>query len=154
MSSQSDWYLNTPLPALLRAARRTCGSALRAALAEAGFDDIPRNGIYVIGAIARNSAPLSQIISALGVSKQSAGQVVDTLVLRGYLDRRADEEDRRRLTVTLTKRGAAAAAISRTVVNQIEDELINRIGSKAVTQTRKTLAALVLIGHDELESTD
>ena len=97
-------------PALLRAARRTYGSAVRAALAEAGCDDMPRNGSYVVGAIDRTGAPLSQIITELGVSKQAAGQLVDTLVARGYLDRSPDPDDRRRLTITLTERGHAAAA--------------------------------------------
>ena len=95
-------------PALLRRARSTYGGAIRDALAEAGFDDIPKNGIYVIGAISRMGAPMATIIRQLGVSKQAAGQLVDALVLRGYLERAVDDEDRRRLTVALTERGRAA----------------------------------------------
>ena len=49
----------------------------------------------------------------LGVSKQAAGQLVDTLVLRGYLERSVDPEDRRRLTLTLTERGMAAHLATR-----------------------------------------
>ena len=104
-----EWFDDIAFPALLRAARRTYGSAVRAALAEAGCDDMPRNGSYVVGAIDRTGAPLSQIITGLGVSKQAAGQLVDTLVARGYLDRAPDPDDRRRLTITLTERGHAAA---------------------------------------------
>jgi hypothetical protein len=51
-----------PLPVLLRAARRAYGSAIRADLDEAGCDDVPRNGIFVIAAIARTEAALSEII--------------------------------------------------------------------------------------------
>ncbi|NWO68016.1 hypothetical protein GY966_24405, partial [Escherichia coli] len=41
--------IQIPLPALLRHARHTYGAAMRAALAEGGYDDIPGNGLYVIG---------------------------------------------------------------------------------------------------------
>src|SRR5271156_6220500 len=101
------------MPVLLRHARTTYGAAMRRALAEAGFDDIPGNGLYLIGGLAleREDIPLGQLIRELRVSKQAAGQLVDTLVTRGYLDRAADKEDRRKLTVTLTERGREAAAI-------------------------------------------
>lgn len=131
------------LPALLRAARRTYGTAIRETLAGAGLDDIPRNGLFVIGAIARAGAPLSEIIEQLGVSKQGAGQVVDTLVVRGYLDREVDSDDRRRLRVALTERGHAAAALIREAVDRVDSELAARVGDENVARTRATLASLV-----------
>lgn len=136
------------LPALLRAARRTYGAAVQAALADGGCDDVPRNGSYVIGGIARTGAPLSQIIGGLGVSKQAAGQLVDTLVIRGYLDRSVDPEDRRRLTVTLTERGHAAAKMVRSAVERVDAELIARVGPEHVAHTRATLVALIGGDHD------
>jgi DNA-binding MarR family transcriptional regulator len=140
-------FADVTFPALLRAARATYGSAVRAALALAGCDDMPRNGPYVIGAIVRTGAPLSQIIKGLGVSKQAAGQLVDTLVLRGYLDRVVDPEDRRRLTVTLTERGRAAAAVSRSAVERIDGELARRVAPEYIAHTRATLAAIANLGH-------
>jgi DNA-binding MarR family transcriptional regulator len=131
------------LPALLRVARRAYGVAIRDALADAGYDDVPRNGIFVIGAIARSEAPLSEIIDQLGVSKQAAGQLVDTLVLRGYLDRAIDPEDRRRLVVTLTERGSAAAAVIREAIDEVDRTLVARVGDDYVAHTRTTLAALI-----------
>src|ERR1700743_1819073 len=95
--------------ALLRGARFAYGDALRVSLIEARLADIPKSGIFVSGAISRTGAPLAEIIDSLGVSKQSAGQLVDTLALRGYIERTTDPDDRRRLTVKLTARGRAAA---------------------------------------------
>jgi DNA-binding MarR family transcriptional regulator len=135
------------IPALLRAARTTYGAAIRAAQAEVGCDDVPRNGAYVIGAIARGGSPLSDIIKALGVSKQAAGQLVDTLVARGYLDRSPDPEDRRRLTVTLTERGYAAAAAGRSAVEQIDARLTERVGADSVMHLRVALLALIEVGE-------
>jgi DNA-binding MarR family transcriptional regulator len=135
------------LPALLRAARTAYGSAIREALNEAGLDGIPKNGIFVIGAISRTGAPLADIIAELGVSKQSAGQLVDALVENGYLERTADESDRRRVTVSLSKRGRAAAQLSREAVERVDAALIKRVGREAVTHTRTTLLALIALSR-------
>ncbi len=148
MPGEQDWFADVSFPALLRAARRTYGSVVIEALAEAGCDDMPRNGSYVIGAIARSGAPLSQIISALGVSKQAAGQLVDTLVTRGYLARAADPGDRRRLTITLTGRGLAAAEVIRNAVERVDASVLRLVGPEYVAHTRATLAALIEAGHD------
>jgi DNA-binding MarR family transcriptional regulator len=133
------------MPALLRHARATYGIAMRRALNEAGFDDVPKNGLYVIGGLAMGAGgvPLGQLVRELGVSKQAAGQLVDTLVLRGYLARTVDGEDRRKLTVTLTERGRAAATTQAAVREKIDAELIARVGQENVKRTRRTLAALI-----------
>ena len=95
MLESKPWYEEIVVPALLRHARMTYGRAMRQALAAAGYDDIPRNGLYVIGGLALggSTVPLSVLIKELGVSKQGAGQLVDTLVLRGYLERVEDAEE-------------------------------------------------------------
>jgi DNA-binding MarR family transcriptional regulator len=149
MSEIRSWH-DASFPALLRAARRTYGLAIREALTRAGYDDVPRNGIYTIGAIDRTGAPLSQIIQTLGVSKQAGGQLVDTLVLRGYLDRSVDTTDRRRLTVRLTERGSSAAAACRSAIERLDAQLARRVGHEFVAHTRTTLA--VLAEATEMES--
>jgi DNA-binding MarR family transcriptional regulator len=113
-----------------------------------GCDDVPRNGAYVIGAVARGGSPLSEIITALGVSKQAAGQLVDTLVARGYLDRSPDPEDRRRLTVELTERGRVAFAAGRAAVEEVDEQLTERIGADYVAHARVALGALIDVGLD------
>ena len=90
------WYDEIAFPALLRAARTTYGDAIRAALVEIGCADVPRNGAFVLGAVARHGAPMGDVVRGLGVSKQAGSQVVDTLVVRGYLERTPDPDDRRR----------------------------------------------------------
>lgn len=127
----------------MRAARIVYGSAIHEALAKIGCDDVPRNGSYVLSAIARAGAPFSKIIEALGVSKQAAGQLVDTLVLRGYLGRAEDPDDRRRIMVTLTERGRAAAQACRSAVKRIDAELAKTVGPDYIVHTRTTLAALI-----------
>jgi DNA-binding MarR family transcriptional regulator len=149
MTDPNPWYLEIALPALLRHARVTYGKSVRQALAAAGYDDMPRNGMYVIGGLGLGAGdvPLSQLIEELGVSKQAAGQLIDTLVERGYLARRTDGEDRRKLTITLTDRGKAAADVQRAAREKIDSALLERVGKENLTRTRKTLAALCGMGR-------
>lgn len=133
-----------PLPALLRHARAAYGSAMRGALEDAGYNDIPKNGLYVIGGLALGAGdiPLAVLIRDLRISKQAAGQLVDALVSRGYLNRTVDEQDRRRLVVTLTERGRAAAATQSAARERVDAALRAKVGQQCVEQTRVTLAAL------------
>jgi DNA-binding MarR family transcriptional regulator len=137
------------LPVLLRHARYTYRDAIHRALAAAGCDDMPPNGTYIVGGIARTGFPLAELVPQLGVSKQAASQLVDTLVLRGYLERSVDPDDRRRMTVSLSPRGELAAATSRGVVERIEEELLEQVGPDAVAKTCETLIALMKIGARE-----
>jgi len=143
------WFEEVPLPALLRHARTIYGEAMRHALEEAGYEDVPRNGLYVIGGLAlgAGATPLGQLIQDLRISKQAAGQLVDALVVRGYLARSVDEDDRRKLTVTLTVRGQAAAAAQRAAREKVDAALIASVGQDDVDRTRRTLAALIKLGH-------
>ena len=148
MNEQPSDNLEIVMPALLRHARMTYGLAMRRALDEAGYDDIPRNGLYIIGgmSLGAEGLPLGQLVKELGVSKQAAGQLVDVLVLRGYIERTVDAEDRRKLTVTLTERGRAAAATQAAAREKIDAELLARVGPEDVSRTRRTLAALIDMG--------
>jgi DNA-binding MarR family transcriptional regulator len=149
MTGDERWYDEVSIPALLRGARSRYGSQVRRGLEAAGYDDVPANGSFVIGAIARSGAPLSEIITHLGGSKQTAGQLVDTLVSRGYLERTVDTADRRRLTVTLTDRGHAAAAAVRAAVDRVDADLRVRVGPEALAHFRATLGALIEAQHDD-----
>lgn len=150
MTKAGCWFEDVVLPALLRHARVTYGTAMRRALADAGYDDLPRNGLYVIGGLALGAgdAPLGALIKELRISKQAAGQLVDTLVSRGYLQRTIDEHDRRRLTVTLTERGRDAAKTQAIAREAIDAELTTRVGESGVKAARRALAALIDIGRE------
>ena len=141
------------LPVLLRAARHAYVSAVRQALDDAGCDDVPSNGSYVIGSMANRGVPLSEIVRELRVSKQATGQLVDTLVARGYLDRSVDAEDRRRLNISLTERGRAAAAVVRSAIEGVDVALERRVGQEFIEHARVVLAALVGLYDPLVEET-
>ncbi len=130
------------IPVLLRAARGAYATAIMARLSEAGFDDIPRNAPYVLGGMAGRGASVADLIRELSVSKQAASQLIDTLVLRGYLSREVNADDRRRLTISLTDRGLAAASAVRAGVADVDSQLAELCGPRQIAGLRAGLEAL------------
>jgi DNA-binding MarR family transcriptional regulator len=139
------------IPALLRFARGSYGLSIRSALVDAGFDDIPPNGAYVLGGMANDGGSAADLIRTLGVSKQAASQLIDTLVVRGYLERSIDLDDRRRMTIDLTDRGRAAAAAIRTGVTSVDAELATKLDPANLAGLRAGLIALIEI-RERLEA--
>jgi len=76
------------LATLLRAARRVFATDIREALARAGHEDIPANGLFVIGAIARGGVPMGVCGNSRGRTDLYGQQLVS-----GYRGRRAQESD-------------------------------------------------------------
>ncbi len=134
------------IPGLLRAARKAYGNAVRDAFAAAGFDDIPRNGAYVLARTHDNPSPLSALTRELGISKQAVSQLIDTMVMRGYLERREDSEDRRRMLITLTRRGETAARASWEAATAVDTELASRLNPAGVQALRDGLKVLAEMG--------
>lgn len=137
------------LAGLLRAARRTTANAIRTALEEAGYGDLPVNGPYVMTAVSVGGIPLAEIIERLGLSKQASGHLVDVLVSRGYLVRETDPSDRRRLVVWPTARGRAAAVVVAKAAAGVESRLVAAVGKADLETTRRVLSSLALL-NDEL----
>jgi DNA-binding MarR family transcriptional regulator len=153
MADVSDGALSAPageeidqtLPALLRTAHHAYGEAVRACLAGTEFDDLPRNGPYVIRAMANGNGSPSSFGRDLGISKQAVSQLIDTLVIRGYIARRIHTLDRRRITLQLTDRGIAAAKPMREGIGMVDEELSKMLTSEQLDGLRTGLLALCQI---------
>jgi DNA-binding MarR family transcriptional regulator len=140
------WYEDVPVPQLMREARDVYRHAVARALAGAGCDDVPRNGPFVLADLDHSTAdPMfssqADVVASLGLSKQAASQLIDTLVLREYLERRNDPVDRRRMEVRLTERGRTAAIAIRTATDAVEAELAQLISADELHGLRAGLAA-------------
>jgi len=139
-----------PIPALLRAARGSYAHAVRERLAVAGFDDLPKNGPYVLGGMVNHAGSAGDLVLQLGVSKQAASQLIDVLVVRGYLERGVDPEDRRRVTIEVTDRGRVAAGAVAAGVQAVDMELGGMISPTELAGLRAGLVALCDI-RDRME---
>jgi predicted enzyme related to lactoylglutathione lyase/DNA-binding MarR family transcriptional regulator len=142
-------YDDLVLPVLLAEARRAFATAIRADLSAAGFDDMPAAGARVIGRIARGGTSVSEVAMAYGVTKQAGSQLVDALVLRGYVERVPDPVDRRRMNVALTARGEEAAIVLRGAVERVEAALLEVIDGQTLVTMRAGLGVLAAIGFGE-----
>jgi DNA-binding MarR family transcriptional regulator len=140
------WYEDVPLPQLLRETRDAYREVIGRALAAAGCDDLPRNAVLVLTGLDHTApepafSPQGSVVASLGLSKQAASQLIDTLVLREYLERRIDPDDRRRMGVRLTGRGRTAAIAIHTAIDAIEAELAHLITADELHGLRAGLAA-------------
>jgi DNA-binding MarR family transcriptional regulator len=146
MSTDPGLPSDAVLPVLLRPGRGVYGLFIRDALTAAGFTDMPPNGGYVLGLIdggGTRGVPLRDVISDLGVSKQTTSELVDTLVVRGYVERTEDPADRRRVYLTLTERGRAASDTVLAAAQDVDARLVAIVGAERVEHTKETLVALL-----------
>lgn len=141
------------IPALLRHARGAFSLSIRDELLDGDFEDLPLNGPYFLGGMANQQGAASQLIRELGVSKQAASQLIDTLVLRGYLIREVDPSDRRRMTLELTERGRAAASAVRRGVETVDSLLAERLTTDEIAGLRRGLVELISIKEEFEEAT-
>jgi DNA-binding MarR family transcriptional regulator len=140
------WYEDVPLPQLRLEARDVYRHAVARALAGAGCDDVPRNGPFVLADLDQATSDpkfssQADVVASLGLSKQAASQLIDTLVLREYLERRNDPVDRRRMEVRLTGRGRTAAIAIRAAIDAVEAGLAQLISADELHGLRAGLAA-------------
>jgi DNA-binding MarR family transcriptional regulator len=130
------------IPVLLRGTRGSYAHTIAEFLAEAGCDDLPQNGPFILGGMANHHAPAVDMIRGLGVTRQAASQLIDTLVVRGYLTREVNPADRRRLNIELTDRGRAAAQAVAEAIEQVDAELAAMITPAELAGLRAGLIAL------------
>ncbi len=143
-------YRELVMPVLLRVARFAYAREIRARLADAGFDDVPRAGVRVIGQLAQSpDVSVSEMAVGDAVSRQAASTLVEVLSQRDYITRTPDPEDRRRNLVALTDRGRAASEAVREAIDDVDAELIETLGADALWQARKVLAVMAAKGGGE-----
>lgn len=130
------------IPELMRAASGSYRQAIGAQLAADGFDDLPRNGGFLVAYLANGEESIEEMIRGLGVSKQAFSQLVDTLVLRAYVTRDVNTEDRRRMTLALADRGSAAAEAISTATRAVDEDLSRRLSAAEMAGLRRGLAVL------------
>ncbi|MER5476652.1 MarR family transcriptional regulator [Streptomyces sp. NPDC002734] len=111
----------------------------------AGYDDLrPMHGL-VFQALRGAGATSSELAETLGVTKQAAGQIVDDLEKRGYVERRPHPAGGRRKLVVLTARAQEHLAVAGRTLHGLEAELAARLQESGLRLPRAELAALVRV---------
>lgn len=95
------------LTAGLLAASRALVDGISAGVKARGFSDVrPAHG-FTFARLAPDGATITQLAEHLGVTRQAAGQLVEELIAKGYLQRRPHPDDARARLIVLTEKGWA-----------------------------------------------
>lgn len=113
-----------------------------AGLAEAGFDDFTPAQARVFQRIAPSGSRLTGLAAQAGVTKQTAGFLVDQLERAGYVERVPDPADGRARLVLVAERGARSVEASRAIVEQVQEEWTDHLGERRMILLREILTDL------------
>jgi DNA-binding MarR family transcriptional regulator len=111
-------------------------------LAAAGFDDFTPAQARVFQRIASTGSRLTELAAQAGITKQSAGFLVDQLERAGYVERVPDPADGRARLVRVAERGARSVEASRRIVSEVEAEWTAHLGEQRMRHLRHILTDL------------
>jgi DNA-binding MarR family transcriptional regulator len=111
-------------------------------LAEVGFDDVTPAQARVLARIASDGSRLTDLAAQAGITKQSAGFLVDQLERAGYVERVPDPADGRARLVRIAERGRRGVEVSRGIVAEVEAEWTAHLGSARMAELREILVDL------------
>ncbi len=134
-----------PLPTLLTQARDIALEGLHRRLADEGFEGIR----FVHGSVFRHidaeGSRLTTLAERSGLTKQAIGELVGDLENHGYLERVADEADRRAKIIRLTEQGRNAQLAAARILADVEQRWSRLLGKDEVTVLRRALEQIVTL---------
>jgi DNA-binding MarR family transcriptional regulator len=142
------------LPAELRASTAFLLARVGFAVKLAAVDEFEREGVsvyqYSVLAVLGEGAKETQatIADALTLDRSQLVGVLDKLEEEGLIERRRDQTDRRRHTVSLTPAGKKQLARMRTIVRRIEDSFLEPLDDKARAALHDALLRIAA-NHDD-----
>jgi DNA-binding MarR family transcriptional regulator len=128
--------------ALLRLPWEAVRGHMLVRLHESGFPDFDAAYLNVFQYPGPQGARPSELAARLGMSKQAVNYLLGELERLGYLERRADPDDRRSKRIALTRRGTAAGYAIREAVSEVESAWAKQLGPERFAQLRQLLLDL------------
>ncbi|MGX2996015.1 MarR family winged helix-turn-helix transcriptional regulator [Streptomyces sp. JNUCC 64] len=133
----------TPLTFLLGMAFQLVLSEFVGRLDAAGYADLrPMHGL-VFQVLHGSGATSSELAEELGVTKQAAGQIIDDLEKRGYVERRPHPAGGRRKLVVLTDKALQHLSVAGRVLHDLEAQLTRQLHEVGGQVPRAELAAII-----------
>ncbi|MFJ8113223.1 MarR family winged helix-turn-helix transcriptional regulator [Streptomyces sp. NPDC096132] len=97
-----------------------------------GFEGVrPAQG-FAFARLAPDGATVTDLAVHLGVTKQAASQLVDELVRKGYVERRAHPDDARARLIVLTERGWECTRAAEEAAAEVVREWVDVLGEGGV----------------------
>lgn len=127
---------------LLFVVHRAAETKVMQALRASGFADLTVAQCRIAQRLSPTGIRVTDLAEQAGVTKQTAGALIDDLERGGYVVRRPDPADARARLVVLSARGRKLCAAAAAKVNEIEDEWRGQFGDAAYGQLREMLISL------------
>lgn len=143
--TQPNRNLDTRIPVtgLWDAALQAFLNAFRVQLEQTTYDDIRPTHGCVFRFVREDGMRLTRLAELAGITKQSAGEIVDDLAKRGYVERAPDPADKRAKLICLTDRGREAQATGFALFAEVERQWIERYGAERWEAMRALLEEIV-----------
>ena len=107
-----------------------------------GFGDFDAAYLSVFQYPGPQGARPSELAARLRTSKQALNYLLGELERLGYLERRADPDDRRSKRIALTPSGIAVVRVIREAVGEVETAWTQQLGVERFDELRKLLLQL------------
>ncbi|MEH0416220.1 MarR family winged helix-turn-helix transcriptional regulator [Streptomyces sp. B21-083] len=109
----------------------------------AGYAELrPVHGL-VFQALHGSGATSSELAEQLGVTKQAAGQIIDDLEKRGYVERQPHPAGGRRKLVVLTEKALKHLAVAGRILHELEAQLAKQLHEVGLQVPRAELVAVI-----------
>ena len=132
-----------PVTGLWDAALNSFLAEFRVQLAGTEFSDIRPTHGCVFRFVRDDGMRLTRLAELASITKQSAGEIVDDLADRGYVERVPDPADKRAKLIRLTERGGEAQAKGFSLFAEIERNWTERYGPERWAAMRDLLEEIV-----------
>jgi DNA-binding MarR family transcriptional regulator len=129
---------------LLRLLYQYYAKDIDSALDDAGFGDIRPAHANVFPFVPPEGISVSGLAELARVRKQTMAQAVDQLEAMGYVERRADPNDRRSRLVLLTKKGAAVKPVTHATAARVEEHWADLTSPAELEALRASLLHLLI----------
>lgn len=123
-------------------AHRAAEARVIEAVRSAGFEDLTLAQSRIAQRLNRDGIRVTDLAEQAGVTKQTAGALVDELAATGYVTRKPDPADARARLVVLTDRGENLCAAAASEIAKVESEWRDHLGVRAYEQLRAGLVSL------------
>ena len=138
---QVDFWI--PMAGLFEIAKDAFFEDFRAELEQTEFADIRPTHGCVFRFVKGGGLRLTVLAEMAGMTKQSVGEIVDDLEVRGYVKRIPDPDDKRAKIICLTERGERAQATGLALFAKVEKQWAERYGTERIAQVRELLEEVV-----------
>lgn len=136
-----------PLARLLAIAYRSLIDRMHEQLAQRGYRDVGSGFGYVLLMARERALTGNDVAQLMGMTKQGASKLIDSMEQAGYLERYEHPEDARSKLVRITPKGKRLLSSVEDIYRKLEAEWAEAIGTRALARLRSDLHAAVSAMH-------